>query len=76
MDIDKLKEMLSHLPNKTKYTFEEIHNKPLSPEKLNKQTYFEIFNSQKDSMKKPINFINYSNNNYDVINNEQVANNF
>jgi len=47
--------------------------KPLSPEALNKQTYLEIFNSQKESMKKPLNYINYSNQTYDVLNNNSVG---
>ena len=62
------------MPNKTKYTFEELYNRPLSPHALNKQTYLEIFNSQKESMKKPLNFINYSNQSYDVVNNKTMGN--
>ena len=46
----------------------------MSPSDLNKQTYFEIFNSNKESMKKSINFINYSNMNYDVLNNNSMSN--
>lgn len=56
----------------TNYDFDEVHNRPLSPSALNKQTYYEIFKSQKNSLKRPLNFINYSNTNYDVVNNVKV----
>lgn len=47
----------------------------MSPKHLNQQTYFEIFNSKKESLKKPINFINYSNLNHDLISNDQMPDN-
>lgn len=72
MDPEKLKELLPKIGNRSTYNIEEVYNKPLSPVALNKQTYLEIFNSQKESLKKPINFINYSNMNYNVISNNEV----
>ena len=39
MDPDKLKALLpsiTPLPNRTKYTFEDIYENPLSPDALNK----------------------------------------
>lgn len=72
MDPEKLKDLLPNISNKTTFNIEEIYNRPLSPSTLNKQTYLEIFNSRKDSMRKPLNFINYSNQNYNVISNHDV----
>ena len=71
MDPEKVKELLPKI-NISTFNLEEIYTWPLSPEKLNKQTYLEIFNSNKISMKKPLNFINYSNENYNVISNNNT----
>ncbi len=69
MDPEKLKELLPKIQYKTNYNIEEIYTRPLSPKTLSKQTYLEIFNSSKQSMRKPLNFINYSNQDYNVISN-------
>ena len=58
--------------NRSTFNLEEIYTRPLSPEKLNKQTYLEIFKSNKQSLKKPLNFINYSNETYNVISNNYM----
>lgn len=61
MDPEKLKELLPNISNRSTYNIEEVYTRPLSPSTLNKQTYLEIFNSKKESLRKPLNFINYSN---------------
>ncbi|CDW81471.1 UNKNOWN [Stylonychia lemnae] len=72
IDPEKLKELFPNISNKQTYNIEEVYTRPLSPQKLNKQTYLEIFNSTKEAQKKPLNFINYSNHNYNVVSNEVV----
>lgn len=69
MDPEKIKQMLPKIQYRTNYNIEEIYTRPLSPKTLSKQTYLEIFNSYKQSMRKPLNFINYSNEDYNVISN-------
>jgi hypothetical protein len=45
----------------------------LSPSQLNKTTYLEIFNSRKNSLKKPLNYINYTKHDHDVITNQRYS---
>jgi len=73
MDPQKLRELFPNISNRSTFNIDDIFNRPLSPQTLNKQTYLEIFKSRKESLKKPINFINYSNMNYNVISNNPVS---
>ena len=74
MNPEQLKAILPQIQYKTNYNIEEVYSRPLSPKTLGKQSYLEIFNSQKQSMRKPLNFINYSNENYNVISNNLMTN--
>lgn len=74
MDLDKLKELLPNISNRSTYNIEEVYTRPLSPSALNKQSYLEIFNSKKESMRKHLNFVNYTNTNYNVISNNVIGN--
>lgn len=49
-----------------------MFQKPMTPSKIQKTTYFEIFNSNKDSIKRQINFLNYSNEGFNVLNNNNL----
>lgn len=71
MDPEKFKELFPNI-NRSTFNLEEIYNRPLSPSKLNKQTYLEIFQSRKQAFKKQLNYMNYSNQNYNVISNDSI----
>jgi hypothetical protein len=45
----------------------------LPPSELNKTTYVEIFNSTKNSLRKNLNYINYTKHDHDVITNGQLS---
>ncbi|CAI2369504.1 unnamed protein product [Moneuplotes crassus] len=45
----------------------------LSPDQLNRTTYIEIFSSNKSSMKKNLNYINYSKGEHDIITNKRLS---
>ena len=69
MDNQEYLETTYTLPNP-----ETLQNRAVTPSILDKMTYHEIFNSNKDAMKKPLNYINYSSTNYNLINNGEVTN--
>lgn len=73
MDLEKLKELLPNISNRSTYNMEDVYTKPLSPTALNKQSYLEIFNSKKESMRKHLNYANYTNTNYNVISNNVIG---
>eukprot|EP00347_Sterkiella_histriomuscorum_P018921 403343658 len=74
MDLEKLKELLPNISNRSTYNIEQVYTRPLSPTALNKQSYLEIFNSRKESMRKHLNYINYTNTNYNVVSNNVIGN--
>jgi len=45
----------------------------LSPRQLNQTTYVEIFRSNKNSIKKNLNFMNYTKHDHDVITNQRLS---
>lgn len=50
-----------------------MKNNHLPPSQLNKTTYLEIFNSTKNSLKKNLNYINYTKHDHDVITNQRLS---